>query len=81
VHPIILESLAQQRLDDLRGSRRSSRGSRGRRPEKDSSSETSGPIGRAQTRVGVWMVDAGTKLAAHGEGVREAAFGRHTAKI
>ena len=80
MHPVILESLAQQRLDDLRASRCSSRGSRGRRPSKNSSPETPGPMGRAQAKVGVWMVDAGTRLVAHGDGTRAAAFSRHTVK-
>jgi hypothetical protein len=79
VHPVILESLAQQRLDDLRASRCSSRGSRGRRPSKNNTPEIPGPMGRAQAKVGVWMVDAGTKLVDHA-GTRAAAFGHHTIK-
>jgi hypothetical protein len=75
VHPSVLESLAQQRIEDLRSSSCSSRGSRGRRPSKnDSPSEgTAGPIGRTQARLGTWMVDAGTKLVYHGAGAEAAA--------
>jgi hypothetical protein len=80
VHPLILESLAEQRIDDLRASRSDRRGGRGRRPAKRSSGSGSNPMGRAQAKVGLWMVDTGTRLVKHGDGARvTASLTRRTA--
>jgi hypothetical protein len=68
VHPVILESLAQQRLDDLRASSGSSRKGRSRKSTNRTSPQSPGPMGRAQARIGVWMVDTGSRLVAHGAG-------------
>ena len=68
MHPVVLESLAQQRLEDLRASSGSSLKGRGRKSRNRTSPESPGPMGRAQARIGVWMVDTGSRLVAHGAG-------------
>jgi hypothetical protein len=63
MHPFVLESIAQQRLDDLKADRHGKvRDRRRDRRNRSSSGSGSGPIGRTQSRVGIWMVTTGWRL-------------------
>ena len=66
MHPSVLESLTEQRIEELRASRSSYSGSRGRKlfGRNSPGAGTPGPVGRVQARFGTWMVDAGSKLVA-----------------
>jgi hypothetical protein len=66
MYPYVLEVITEQRIEELRNSRASLIES----PETGSSRSHSanGPIGKAKSRVGNWMVTTGSKLANDGAG-------------
>jgi hypothetical protein len=68
MHPHILESITEQRIEELRNSRAGSVET----PEPGSSRShtTNGPMGKAKSRVGIWMVTTGWKLASDGTGAQ-----------
>jgi hypothetical protein len=66
VHPHVLESITEQRLEELRNSRASSIESPG--PGIRRSHNTNGPVGKAKSKVGIWMVTTGQKLVNDGTG-------------
>jgi hypothetical protein len=64
MHPMVLESLTEQRLQELRSgvSGRPSRRGRG----NPRSRRGRGPVSRTQERVGVWMVETGLRMVESG---------------
>lgn len=63
MHPLILESLTQQRIEELHGAA----------PVEGAAATTaamgepmagSGPIDRSKAKLGLWMVSAGSRLVA-----------------
>ncbi len=67
MHPLVLESIAEQRLDDLRKDRHPVTGGRPRRgPGRARSNSSHGPLGRTEARVGAWMVTTGLRLVLNG---------------
>jgi len=64
MHPLVLESLTEQRLEDLRSSTSSRPSHRG--PRNSRSRGRSGPVGRTQARMGFWMVETGMRMVNNG---------------
>ncbi len=63
MHPLVLESIAEQRLEDLRKDRHPVTGGRPRRgPGRARTHSSHGPLGRTEVRVGAWMMTAGLRL-------------------
>jgi hypothetical protein len=63
MHPMVLASLTEQRLEDLRADRHPENGA-GRARRRSGS----GPIGKVETKVGAWMVSTGWRLVRNGNG-------------
>jgi len=69
MHPLVLESIAEQRLEDLRKDRHPVTGGRPRRgPGRARTRSSHGPLGRTEVRVGAWMVTTGLRLVRNGAG-------------
>ena len=71
MHPMVLESLTQQRLQDLRSgiSQRphcqstEASPSHGQTPAAGSEDSVRvGPVGRTQAKMGLWMVETGSRM-------------------
>jgi hypothetical protein len=77
MHPMVLESLTQQRLQDLRsgisqrpsceGTETSRSNGQAAAAESDGSVRV-GPVGRTQAKMGLWMVETGARMVRHGGG-------------
>ena len=69
MHPLIMESIAEQRLEDLRADRHPVTDDCPRRgPGRARSHSPHGPMGRAEARIGAWMVTTGSRLVRNGTG-------------
>jgi hypothetical protein len=72
MHPLVMESIAEQRLEDLRADRHPVTVDRPRRgPGRARSQHPRGPWGRAETKIGAWMVTTGSRLVRNGTGSGE----------
>jgi len=67
MHPLVLESITEQRLEELRSGTSATRPSN-RGPRNSRSRGSRGPVGRTQARMGVWMVETGLRMVRNGEG-------------
>ena len=77
MHPMVLESLTQQRLQDLRSGisqrpgceRTGTCRSHGQTAAAGSDSPVRvGPVGRTQAKMGLWMVETGARMVRSGGG-------------
>jgi len=77
MHPMVLESLTQQRLQDLRSGvsprprshETGCAGSEGRDVATGPSGPARvGPVSRTQAKMGLWMVETGSRLVRNGGG-------------
>ncbi len=67
MHPLVMESIAEQRLEDLRNDRHPVTGGRPRRgPGRARTNYSHGPLGQTEIRVGGWMVSTGLRLVLNG---------------
>ncbi len=67
MHPLVMESIAEQRLEDLRADRHPVTDDRPRRrPRRARSQSPRGPWGRTEARIGAWMVTTGSRLVRNG---------------
>jgi hypothetical protein len=66
MHPLVLQSITEQRLEELR-SGVSGRPNK-RRPRHSRSRGKHGPMGRTQARMGVWMVETGSRMVKNSGG-------------
>jgi hypothetical protein len=69
MHPLVMQSIAEQRLEDLRKDSRPFTVGRLRRgPGRARTNSSHGPLGRTETRIGTWMVTTGLRLVHNGSG-------------
>jgi hypothetical protein len=67
MHPLIMESIAEQRLEDLRKDRHPVTGGRpSRGAGRARTNSPHGPLGRTEIKVGGWMVTTGLRLVLNG---------------
>jgi hypothetical protein len=69
MHPLVMQSIAEQRLEDLRKDSRPITVGRLRRgPSRARTHSSYGPFGRTEARIGTWMVTTGLRLVHNGSG-------------
>lgn len=69
MHPLVMASIAEQRLEDLRADRHPVTGGRPcGGPSRARSQSAHGTLGRVEARVGTWMVTTGCRLVRNGTG-------------
>jgi hypothetical protein len=67
MHPVFMESIAEQRLEDLRTDRHPVVvGNRRRGPGRARNQSGRGPVNRVEAKVGVWMMATGWRLVRNG---------------
>jgi hypothetical protein len=62
MHPLVMESIAEQRLEELRNDRHPVTGGRRRGPGRARALWSGGPLGHTEARIGAWMVTTGLRL-------------------
>jgi hypothetical protein len=66
MHPLVLQSITEQRLEELRSGVSGRPNKRG--PRRSRSRGKRGPMGRTQARMGVWMIETGSRMVKNGGG-------------